>query len=43
MAVNTETEIDRVARQARVNRARGVYGAGATQLLRGIKHIQEEK
>ena len=38
----SETPAERARRKARQDRARGVYGVGATQLLRGLRHLRAE-
>lgn len=38
----SETHAERAIRKARTQRATNVYGVGATQLLRGIRHMKAE-
>ncbi|MEL0287212.1 MAG: hypothetical protein VXA34_00990 [Gammaproteobacteria bacterium] len=39
----SETPAERARRKARQERAAGVYGVGATQLLRGLRHLRAEE
>lgn len=39
----SETPAERARRKARKDRATNVYGTGATQLLRGLRHLEAEK
>lgn len=39
----SETPAERARRKARQDRATNVYGVGATQLLRGLRHLRAEK
>lgn len=39
----SETPAERARRRARQDRATNVYGVGATQLLRGLRHLRAEE
>ncbi len=39
----SETPAEKARRKARQDRATNVYGVGATQLLRGLRHLRAEK
>ena len=38
----SETPAERARRKARQERATNVYGTGATQLLRGLRHLEAD-